>query len=311
MKKITLLFTFLLATTFCIIAQDYQEIVHLTDGSIIKGFILEQVPDDYLKIETASGKIYIIEMYEVEKITKERTRARTQSQTQARTQAQARTQTRTQPQTRTRTQSVNRRQYSNQNNSTGVRNTQRDNYRYNENNYDDYYNNKQYSYFPNRGYKGFIDLGFSYGTKSNVGDYEMSGENRIEFSTSHGYFFNPYFFLGLGVGFHFYTGYNYEGEYYSYDEVMVEIPIFAHARFHFIDKKVSPFADVKLGYSVHDITGTYFSPSFGCRFAKGSRSAFWVSIGYTVQFIDDSYYDSYYDSSARSEAFSMKVGWDF
>jgi hypothetical protein len=299
MKKITLLFALLLATTFGSIAQDYQEIVYLTDGSMIKGFIIEQVPNDYLKIETASGKIYTIDMYEVERITKERPRTRTQSQ--------ARTQTRTQP------QNVNRRQYSNQYNYTGTRNTRRDSQRYYDDEYDDYnnYNNKQYSSFPNRGYKGFIDLGFSYGTKSNVGDYEMSGENRLEFSTSHGYFFSPYFFLGLGVGFHFYTGYNYEGEYYSYDEVAVEIPIFAHIRSHFIDKKVSPFVDVKLGYSVYDVTGTYFSPSLGCRFAKGSRSAFWFSLGYTVQFIDDSYYDSYYESSARSEAFSIKVGWDF
>ena len=307
MKKITLLFALLLATTFGSFAQDYQETVYLTDGSIIKGFILEQVPDDYLKIETASGKIYIIDMYEVEKITKERPRTRTQTQTQTQAQTRTRTQPRTQP--RTQTQSVNRRQYNNQYNYPGSRNTRRESQRYYEDDDDDYtnYNNRQYSSFPNKGYKGFIDLGFSYGTKSNVGDYEMNGENRLEFSTSHGYFFSPYFFLGLGVGFHFYTGYNYEGEYYSYDEVLVEIPIFAHARFHFLDKKVSPFADIKLGYSVYDVTGTYFSPSLGCRFAKGSRSAFWFSLGYSVQFIDD----SYYDSSARSEAFSIKVGWDF
>jgi len=305
MKKITILFVLFFATTFCSIAQDYQEVVHLTDGSIIKGFILEQVPDDYLKIETASGKIYIIEMYEVEKITKERTRARTQSQTQMRTQTQA--------------QSVNRRQYSNQYNYPGDRNTRRESQRYYNDDYDDYndyYDNKQYSFFPNKGYKGFIELGFSYGTNSSVKynnqKTNFGGVHRFEFSTSHGFFISPYAFLGLGAGIHFYTGYSDDdGNYQSFDEIDLAIPIFAHVRTHFIDKKVSPFVDVKLGYSVHEITGTYFSPSVGCRFSKGSRSAFWISMGYTLQQSSEEvdYYG--YKVSTNFDAFSIKVGWDF
>ena len=79
MKKIILLFILLFTVAFNNIAQDYQEAVFLTDGSIIKGFIIEQVPNDYLKIETASGKIYTIEMYEVEKITTERPETRAQN----------------------------------------------------------------------------------------------------------------------------------------------------------------------------------------------------------------------------------------
>ena len=263
--------------TFASIAQDYQDVVYLTDGSMIKGYIFEQIPNDYLKIETRSGKIYIIEMDEVERIIKERPRSRIQSN--------------------------NRRQNTNLYNYPNTRNSQQNS----QNNYNDYYDVNSYSYFPNKGYKGFIDLGFSFGTSSNVGNYSYDGENRFEFSTSHGFFFNPYIFVGLGVGFHFYTGYNEGGRYYSYDDVTVEIPIFAHVRTHFIDKKVSPFADVKLGYSVNDDGGTYFCPSIGCRFAKGSRSAFWISLGYTVQYIDD----LYYNTSASSEAVTFKLGWDF
>ena len=306
MKKITLLFALLLASTFGSFAQDYQETVYLTDGSIIKGFILEQVPDDYLKIETASGKIYIIDMYEVEKITKERPRTRTQTQTQ----------TRTQP--RTQTQSVNRRQYNNQYNYPGSRNTRRESQRYYEDDDDDYnnnYNNRQYSSFPNKGYKGFIDLGFSYGTNSSVKynnqKTNFGGVHRFEFSTSHGFFISPYAFLGLGAGIHFYTGYSDDdGNYQSFDEIDLAIPIFAHVRTHFIDKKVSPFVDVKLGYSVHEITGTYFSPSVGCRFTKGSRSAFWISMGYTLQQSSEEI-DYYDNASTNFDAFSIKVGWDF
>ncbi|MDR2913876.1 MAG: hypothetical protein LBV74_03425 [Tannerella sp.] len=277
MKRITILFILFLAATFGSIAQDYQEVVYLTDGSIIKGFIIEQVPNDYLKIETPSGKVYLIEMYEVERIAKERPRTGTQNN---------------------RGQNINQRDYNNNRNSAKYRQN------YDEDDYDYY---RDYSYFPNKGYKGFIDIGFSFGTKTKIDSYSYDGDNRFEFSTSHGYFFSPYLFIGAGFGVHFYTGYNYDGDYHSYDsdESFVEIPIFAHIRSHFIDKKVSPFADVKLGYSVYDATGPYFTPSVGCRFAKGSRSAFWLSLGYTIQQFDQ------YNADIYCDAFSMKVGWDF
>ncbi len=285
MKKITFLLILFFAATFSSIAQDYQEVVHLTDGSIIKGFIIEQVPNDYLKIKTSNGKVYLIEMYEVEKITKERQRTTAGTQNN-------------------RQQSPNRYNYNNQYNNN-MHNSSR--YRQNDDDYDDYYDNKNFAYFPNRGYKGFIELGFSFGTSTENGIYSDDGNDRLEFSTSHGFFFNPYLFLGGGVGFHYYPGYYDDGEYYSYDDddITLEIPIFAHIRVHFIDRKVSPFADIKLGYSVYDYTGPYFSPSVGCRFAKGSRSGFWFSLGYTLQQFDE------FEHNIDCHAFSMKVGWDF
>lgn len=72
MKKLAYIFIFFLAVSLNSVAQDYRESVYLTDGSIIKGVIIEQVPDEYLKIETTNGRVYRIEMYEVEKITKTR-----------------------------------------------------------------------------------------------------------------------------------------------------------------------------------------------------------------------------------------------
>ena len=308
MKKIAVLLILILITTFECFAQSYQDMVYLNDGHILKGVILEIVPDDYLKIETNNGKIYTIDMNEVVKISKEKPRANTQNYNRETQRYNRETQ-----QNNRESQVVNRRVYSSsgkQNNNqysySNVRtsNAQRQNYDEDDDYYDDY---RDYSYFPNRGYKGFIDLVYSYGTSSKVGTYDLPGENRFEISTSHGFFFSPYMFVGLGVGLHVYTGYNEDNNYYSYEKETIEIPIFAHIRSHFIDAKVSPFVDIKLGYSVYDITGTYFSPSLGCRFAKGSRSAFWISLGYTVQYIDK----SYFNTSANSQAFSMKVGWDF
>lgn len=48
-----------------------QEIVYLKNGSMIKCTIIEQVIDDYIKIKTSDGSIYVYKMSEVEKIVKE------------------------------------------------------------------------------------------------------------------------------------------------------------------------------------------------------------------------------------------------
>ena len=71
---------------------------------------------------------------------------------------------------------------------------------------------------------------------------------KIELSTTHGYQFNNYFFVGGGVAFNYYT-----------DADLYAAPIYANFRANFINKKVTPFADVKAGYAVGDIEGAYAS----------------------------------------------------
>ena len=48
-----------------------QDVVYLKNGSIIKGTIMELVPDKTVKIETSDGSIFIYNLSEVEKISKE------------------------------------------------------------------------------------------------------------------------------------------------------------------------------------------------------------------------------------------------
>jgi len=50
---------------------DYQDVVYLKNGSIIRGMIIEQVPNQSLKIETADRNVFVFQMDEIEKITKE------------------------------------------------------------------------------------------------------------------------------------------------------------------------------------------------------------------------------------------------
>jgi len=49
------------------------DVIHLKNGSIIKGVIIETIPSESIKIETADGSIFVYSMDEVQKMTKEKT----------------------------------------------------------------------------------------------------------------------------------------------------------------------------------------------------------------------------------------------
>ncbi len=69
MKKLLLLVALCLCTSVAL-AQTI-EIVHLKNGSRIRGIITEQVPNKHLKIQTSDGNLFVYTFDEVEKITKE------------------------------------------------------------------------------------------------------------------------------------------------------------------------------------------------------------------------------------------------
>lgn len=74
MKKIYIILTFL-SIMFCpFIAKaqaTYEDVVYLKNGSIIHGIIIEQIPNESLKIQTKDGNVFVYKMAEIEKITKE------------------------------------------------------------------------------------------------------------------------------------------------------------------------------------------------------------------------------------------------
>jgi hypothetical protein len=58
------------------IAQDERvDVVYLMDGSVIRGTIIEQIPNKSLKIETQDGSVFVIEYSRIQKITKEKPRS--------------------------------------------------------------------------------------------------------------------------------------------------------------------------------------------------------------------------------------------
>lgn len=235
MKKLILFLFVLAGSCLTLSAQKMTESVYLKNGSIIKGVIIEQVPNESLKIKTADGSLFVYQMDEVLKITKD---------------------------------------------------------------YPTSLDNKLSG--RSKGYRGFVDLGFTPG----VGDLAT---NRLEFSTSHGYQFNPYFYLGLGAGLHYY----YEG-----GDAFV-IPVFVNPRVNFIDGNITPFVDLKLGYSFVDAEGFYFNPNIGVSFKVQEKNAINVSIGYTMQkakydyYYYDYYYSYYNSGSVDINGISLKVGYEF
>ncbi len=53
------------------VGQERQDVVYLKNGDIRKGTIIENAPNDYIKVETSDGSIFTIKYSEIDKITKE------------------------------------------------------------------------------------------------------------------------------------------------------------------------------------------------------------------------------------------------
>ena len=72
MRKILgfILFT-LIATVAFAQNNNYQDVVYLKNGSIIRGLIIEQIPNKSIKIQTGDNNVFVYEMSEVEKMAKE------------------------------------------------------------------------------------------------------------------------------------------------------------------------------------------------------------------------------------------------
>lgn len=232
MKKLLLVLTLLISISTYVSAQIYTEVVYLKNGSVIKGVIVEQIPNVSLKIKTSDGSLIICNMDDVSKITKEERYKR------------------------------------------------------------DYRQNPRNTL---KGYKGFVDLGY-------VVDLSDNNADKIEISTSHGYQFNNYFYLGGGAAVDFYT-----------DADLISVPIFADFRANFINKKVTPFADVKLGYSVGDVEGLYATTGVGVRFSLKGKKAINLKLEYNYQQYDYYYVGYYhtYDDTLSLEGLGFKVGFEF
>ena len=51
--------------------QYYQDVIYLKDSTVVKGIIIEQVPNQTYKIKTADNEVFLFKIDEIEKINKE------------------------------------------------------------------------------------------------------------------------------------------------------------------------------------------------------------------------------------------------
>ncbi len=70
-RKTAIAATVLLFVAISSVAQSYQDVVYLKNGSVIRGLIMEQVPSQSLKLVTPDGSTFFCTFDEVEKISKE------------------------------------------------------------------------------------------------------------------------------------------------------------------------------------------------------------------------------------------------
>lgn len=124
------------------------DVIYLQNGSIIRGTIIEQIPGKSLKIETRDGNIFVYQMDEISKMTREQTQ-----------------------------------------NRYGIANR-----------------TLRFQAKP-KGYAGFVEAGYGFGVGRLSPDLstEYRAANRFEIDIINGYQFNPYCFVGLGVGFNIFT----------------------------------------------------------------------------------------------------------
>jgi hypothetical protein len=53
------------------LSQDKVDVIYLKNGDVRKGSIIENVPNDYVKIETSDGSIFTVKYTDIKKMTKE------------------------------------------------------------------------------------------------------------------------------------------------------------------------------------------------------------------------------------------------
>lgn len=71
MRKLIASLLFILMVSAVFAQQIEQDVVYLKNGSIIHGVITEKIPNQSIRIETADKNVFVYQLDEVEKITKE------------------------------------------------------------------------------------------------------------------------------------------------------------------------------------------------------------------------------------------------
>lgn len=162
-------------------------------------------------------------------------------------------------------------------------------------------------------YRGFVDGTFIKGNDGFYEDFNMQGGG---FTTTHGFQFNRYIFVGGGVGYYcikrnpdiccanWWSDYDYNSNKEKYNVV----PLYTDFRVQMARSRVSPFFDAKVGASISNDVGFFASPSFGLRVGIKDNLGVNITLGYTVM---SGLYQVYYDTPCYTHSMNISLGIDF
>ena len=71
MKTFLMLIAFFAISNMAFAQENLQDVVYLKNGSVIHGIIIEQIPNQTIKLETVYRDVFVYQMDEIERITKE------------------------------------------------------------------------------------------------------------------------------------------------------------------------------------------------------------------------------------------------
>lgn len=145
---------------------------------------------------------------------------------------------------------------------------------------------------------------FDFGTTLGLGDYAFT---KFEVNSTHGYQFNPYFYLGGGVGAHFML--NYTDDLYMRRRQVANVLLYVDTRVTFIESTITPYVEARAGYFVTYYGGAYANIAVGCRFATYYKQAINVSLGYSYERLG---FDCYANNDKfNTNNLSIKIGYEF
>ena len=128
-------------------------------------------------------------------------------------------------------------------------------------------------------YKGFVSFEYKIGNDGIYGSngvYNLKRNARgVGVMTSHGCLLNKFVYLGAGFSLVNYTLDNLGRA--------IAFPLFVHFRANMSENRVSPYFDLKTGYSPFDLEGFFLSPNFGLRFGLGKRVGLNLEVGVALQ----------------------------
>ena len=159
-----------------------------------------------------------------------------------------------------------------------------------------------------RGYKAFYDVEYGFDIDDEEKDWEGGYTpgyphcNNFMISTTQGYQFNNFFFLGGGLGLLRYI-----------DGKKTMMPIFAETSINLLNnKRVMPFLQARLGTVVGEWGGVYYSAICGVRLKVAQRHAVSLSLIMSDHFDVESFINDQDDGiSWFARSLGIKLGFEF